>query len=122
MSSGLVWVIALACLGAVAWSLWRAHSRMQDRWHQEAARAATFLAQALAKPAPAAAPTAPEEQLLLDAAAKAAEAGEPALAIQLYARLIARFPQSALLAQARSAVETQKKKLAIKVPGTSGPG
>ena len=36
--------------------------------------------------APAAA--APQERLLLDAAAKAAEAGEPVLSIQLYAKLL----------------------------------
>ena len=43
-----------------------------------------------------------------------AEAGEPALAIQLYARLLARYPDSALGIQARAAVEAQKKKLVVK--------
>ena len=56
-------------------------------------------------------PVAPQERLLLDAAAKAGEAGEPALSIQLYAKLLARYPQSALATQARAAVEAQKKKL-----------
>ena len=53
-----------------------------------------------------------QQKLLFEAAAKAAEAGEPALAIQLYARLIARFPQSALVEQARGAVQAQKERLA----------
>ena len=44
--------------------------------------------------------------------AKAGEAGEPVLSIQLYARLLARYPESAFAAQARAAVEAQKQKLA----------
>jgi hypothetical protein len=52
------------------------------------------------------------QKLLFEAAVKAAEAGEPALSIQLYARLIARFPQSALVEQARGAVQAQKQQLA----------
>jgi outer membrane protein assembly factor BamD (BamD/ComL family) len=54
----------------------------------------------------------PQQKLLFEAAAKAAEAGEPVLSIQLYARLLARFPDSAFAAQARAAVEAQKLKLA----------
>jgi hypothetical protein len=42
---------------------------------------------------------------------KAGEAGEPALAIQLYARLLARYRRRRFAAQARAAVEAQKKKL-----------
>lgn len=53
----------------------------------------------------------PTQKLLFEAAHKAGEAGEPALAIQLYARLLARFPHSAFAAQARAAVEAQKRKL-----------
>jgi hypothetical protein len=73
---------------------------------------AAFMAQA--KPAAAPAPVAelPQQKLLFEAAAKAAEAGEPVLSIQLYARLLARFPDSAFAAQARAAVEAQKLKLA----------
>jgi hypothetical protein len=52
------------------------------------------------------------QKLLFEAAHKAGEAGEPALAIQLYARLLARFPQSAFADQARAAAAAQKKKLA----------
>jgi len=66
-------------------------------------------------PAAAAAPPAveaPQERLLFDAAHKAGEAGEPALAIQLYAKLLSRFPKTIFTARARAAVEEQKKKLA----------
>jgi hypothetical protein len=52
-----------------------------------------------------------KQRLLLEAAAKAGEAGEPVLSIQLYARLLARYPDSAFAAQAREAVEAQKKNL-----------
>jgi hypothetical protein len=61
--------------------------------------------------------------MLLEAAAKAAEAGEPALSIQLYARLLSRFPQTVLATQARAAVEAQKKKLSTAIsPGPAAPG
>lgn len=53
-----------------------------------------------------------KQRLLFDAAAKAGEAGEPVLSIQLYARLLARYPDSALVSQARAAVEAQKRHLA----------
>ena len=52
------------------------------------------------------------QKLLFEAAHKAGEAGEPALAIQLYARLLARYPETAFAAQARAAVESEKRKLA----------
>jgi hypothetical protein len=52
-----------------------------------------------------------KQRLLFDAAAKAGEAGEPVLSIQLYARLLARYPDSAFASQARAAVEMQKKNL-----------
>ena len=53
-----------------------------------------------------------KQRLLFDAAAKAGEAGEPVLSIQLYARLLVRYPDSALASQARAAVEAQKRNLA----------
>jgi hypothetical protein len=52
-----------------------------------------------------------KQRLLFDAAAKAGEAGEPVLSIQLYARLLARYPDSTFASQARAAVEMQKKNL-----------
>ena len=69
---------------------------------------------------PAAVPAAPpppatsglaQQKMLFEAAHKAGEAGEPALAIQLYGRLMARYPATAFAAQVRAAVETLKKKL-----------
>jgi hypothetical protein len=51
------------------------------------------------------------QKLLFDAAHKAGEAGEPALAIQLYARLLARYPASRFAGEVRAAVEMLKKKL-----------
>ena len=64
-----------------------------------------------------------QQKLLFEAATKAGEAGEAVLSIQLYARLVARYPHSALGAQARQAVEAQKKKLVIaKAPGGAAPG
>ena len=52
-----------------------------------------------------------QQKLLYEAASKAGEAGEAVLSIQLYARLLARYPDSTLGTQARAAVEAQKKKL-----------
>ncbi len=119
---GLLWLLVLAAFAWVAWALWRAQRRLRERREAEQARAASLLAQALHRPKEAAG-AAPEEKLLLDAADKAGAAGEAALAIQLYARLMARFPQSDLLAQARAGVEAQKKRLAMpRAPGTSVPG
>ena len=68
-------------------------------------------APAMPKPG-AAAPDLGVQKMLFEAAFKAGEAGEPALAIQLYARLIARYPAGAFVAQARAAAEKEKAKLA----------
>jgi hypothetical protein len=120
---GLIWILVLALAGGVAWAVWRARRRLEDQQRAEAARTAAFLAQALQRPRDGPAAAAPQERLLFDAAAKAGEAGEAALAFQLYARLVARFPQSALVAQARAAAESEKKKIATATaPGTSGRG
>ncbi len=120
---GLIWILVLAIAGCLAWALWRARRRLEDRRRAEEARAATFLAQALQRPGTGPAAAAPQERLLFDAAAKAGEAGEAALAIRLYARLVARFPESALAAQARVAADSEKKKLSTATaPGTSGRG
>ena len=53
-----------------------------------------------------------QQKLLFEAAHKAGEAGEAALSIQLYARLLARYPASVFAEQARAAVEAQKRRLA----------
>ena len=112
----LGWFIFIVSVGVVAYAIVQWRKRWQERQRISEARFEQFIAQARppAAPAPVTAPaaTAPE-RLLLEAAGKAGEAGEPALAIQLYARLIARFPQSPFAEQARAAVAEQKKKLAI---------
>ncbi len=132
---GMFWlglgVIALAVGGL----LWYSAKRWQARAAAEERRMAAFLAAArgngkAAEPAPAApvaapaSPAAPapsaalapsaglaQQKLLFEAAHKAGEAGEPALAIQLYARLLARFPASSFADQARARVEAEKKRL-----------
>lgn len=112
------WLIAMAAIGAVAYVFLRWRKREREREHAAAERMMAFMAQARPAPsiAPAAAvapdPSLPQQKLLLEAAGKAGEAGEPALSIQLYARLLARYPQSAFAEQARAAVELQKLKLA----------
>jgi hypothetical protein len=108
---------------------WLARKRWVERSRAAEAREARFVAQlapvppgaAQAAPAMAAAPAAaqrkdpgslPQQKLLFEAAAKAAEAGEPVLSIQLYARLLARYPDSGFAGPVRAAVEVQKKRLA----------
>jgi TolA-binding protein len=120
----LIWLVALGALVAIGYGLMVATRRYNERKRASEARFAEFMAQTM-KPktdaaapavvAPATAAPAPDlatQKLLFEAAAKAGEAGEPALAIQLYARLIARYPNGAFVAQARAAVETQKSRIA----------
>jgi TolA-binding protein len=130
----LVWVLVLALAAGLGYWLWHGMRRYREKKEAEAARMAEFLARAGAlggaKPvadsapaanaagdAPAAAhsgadgdpPALAQQKLLFEAATRAGEAGEPALAIQLYARLIVRYPASALAGQARARIEAQKK-------------
>ena len=122
---GIVWFVLIAILGAIVWLIGRARRKWRQRQEASEARLASFIAQASPLPlasavtiaaptvAPPAAPViAPQERLLLDAAANAGEAGEPVLSIQLYAKLLSRYPQTQFASQARAAVEVQKKKLA----------
>jgi hypothetical protein len=134
----VIWFISLAAVAGIVYGLWRAKARWQERTRASEERFASFMAQALpgALPAAPGTPAAPRiasapavppmiaeakashevaiQRLLLEAAAKAGEAGEPALSIQLYAKLLARYPSCTFAQQARAAVETQKKKLAAK--------
>ena len=114
----LAWLLILGVIiaGVYAFARWRRQWAGRKKAAEE--RFVSFMAQAKpAAPAPAAplpqatAPD-PRERLLLEAAGKAGEAGEPALSIQLYAKLLSRYPQSVFAAQARAAVDEQKKKLA----------
>jgi hypothetical protein len=122
----IVWLLAFGILAGLAYWIWVSRQRWEERKRASEDRFASFMSQtmkpaakaglaaALTVPAAAAAPAADggAQKLLFDAAAKAGEAGEAALSIQLYARLIARFPDSALAPQARAAVEAQKTRLA----------
>ena len=124
------WLVLTGFAAACACLVWLSLGKWQARQRAEEARIASFLAGAsgaaskeeLANaagtlPLPAAAIGPPQgndlaqQKLLFEAAEKAGEAGEAALAIQLYARLLARYPASALTGHARAAAETQKKKL-----------
>ena len=116
----MVWVMALAAIAGLVYWAWRMRAKWEERRRASEERFATFVAQAM--PGTAAAPAVPArpnnevvlQRLLLEAASKAGEAGEPALSIQLYAKLLTRFPQSSFADQARAAVDVQKKKLAPK--------
>jgi hypothetical protein len=113
----MMWLIALAAIGVLGYVLWSWRQRWLEHKYASEERLAGFIAQARpAAPAvEAARPTVdlalPQQKLLLEAATKAGEAGEVALSIQLYARLLARYPESAFGAQARAAIEAQKQKL-----------
>ena len=119
----LIWLVSLGIAAGLGYLLWSLSRKWEERKRAAEERLATFVAQTMRPAAPkldpAPAPAIPAaaadlgpQKLLLEAAAKAGEAGEPALSIQLYARLIARYPDSAFAAQARAAVEAQKSKLA----------
>jgi hypothetical protein len=129
----MIWFVILAAIAGVVYGLWRVRVKWEERNRASEDRFASFMSQALpggvaaaakTADAPPVAPTVPPmvaqakanneiamQRLLLEAASKAGEAGEPALSIQLYAKLLSRYPQSAFAQQARAAVETQKKKL-----------
>lgn len=121
----IVWLALLAFFGGVGYSIMRWRRQWGERQRAADQRLASFIAQArpeappggLAPPpqsvaAPLPQAVAPPERLLFDAADKAGEAGEPVLAIQLYARLLARYPETRFAELARAAVAEQKKKLA----------
>ncbi len=107
----VVWMLGLVILAVAAYAIRRAYAQWTERSRASEARMASLLAE-MKGSVPAAVKEAPEERLLFDAAAKSAQAGEPVLAIQLYARLLSRYPQSALAGPARTAVAEQKTKLA----------
>ena len=110
----LVWLLLVAIIAAIGYSLWRLRQAWRQRTRASEERFSSLLASA--KPVPPVLP-APDlaalsqQKLLLEAAAKASEAGEAALSIQLYAKLLSRYPESSFATQARAAVEVQKKKI-----------
>jgi hypothetical protein len=121
---GMFWLVVLGFVLTAAGIVWYVLRKFKERQLAEEARMASFLAATAGKPklvdalpslSPAAvAPTddgLAQQRLLFEAAHKAGEAGEPTLAIQLYARLLLRYPASTFVAQARAAAEALKKKL-----------
>ena len=126
----LFWLLLFAVAVALGWLSWYTRRKWIERKQAEEARIAAFLSASAAAPAPKQAsallpappsPTAAPatsatgdvaaQKMLFEAAHKAGEAGEPALAIQLYARLLVRYPASAFAGEARAAAAAQKKKL-----------
>jgi hypothetical protein len=132
----LVWIVLLGIAAGLVYWFVLLRRRWAERERASEERFAVFISKTLPQTAaktppaplvppasrppefaaPAAAPktdaaASHQQLLLLEAAGKAGEAGEAALSIQLYARLLARYPDSALAAQARAAVEELKKKL-----------
>jgi len=113
----VMWLLAIAAVAVFVYGVVRWRRRREELMRASEQRSAAFMAEAMAatkrQPASQAdAEALAKQRLLFDAAAKAADAGEPVLSIQLYARLLARYPDSALASQARAAVEVQKKSLA----------
>ena len=120
----VIWLAVIAAIAVLVYGIVKWRQRREELEQASEQRTAAFMAEMMAatrsraapaldaKAAPAVDATAlAKQKLLLDAAAKAGEAGEPVLSIQLYARLLARYPDTAFAAQAREAVEAQKKNL-----------
>ena len=106
----VIWLLVLAALAFFSHALWRWRERWRAQQRNSEARLANLLAQA--RPSPSVDPTLTQQKLLFEAAAKSGDAGEPALSIELYGRLLERFPQGPFADQARSAIEAQRRKLA----------
>ena len=121
----LFWVVVAAFAATLAASVWYIRRKAEERRLAEKAREAAFvssLGAAVAPsapkqaPAPGQAPALPTsdialQKLLFEAAHKAGEAGEPVLAIQLYARLLSRFPATRFAEPARAAVAALNRKV-----------
>jgi hypothetical protein len=122
------WLALIGVMITVCGIVWYSLREWKRKQLAEEQRIANFLAATAARPkmveaepvpaaqraAPAVSPAGDNvsaQKLLFEAAHKAGEAGEPAIAIQLYARLLARYPQTAFADQARTAVQAQKKRL-----------
>ena len=119
----MLWLVLAACAVGVAVLMWRSWLKISARKQAEEQRLAAFMAETMkaprhdaapALPAPVAAPavpapagedTLPIEKKLIEAAIKASEAGEPAIAAALYRRLLERFPHSPLADFARTRIK-----------------
>ena len=125
----VIWLGLLGVVAGFGYAFWLLARKHAERKQAAEERLAAFMSQMrpaapkldaapAAMPAPSATaapallPHLGTQKLLFEAAFKAGEAGEPALSIQLYARLIARYPDGAFVAQARAAAEREKARLA----------
>jgi hypothetical protein len=119
----MFWLVVVVFAAVLVGLVWYIRRKAEARRFAEEARVAAFVS-SLGAAVPPSAPnpaTAPPlsspsndialQKLLFESAHKAGEAGEPALAIQLYARLLARYPATTFADPAREAAEAQKKKL-----------
>jgi hypothetical protein len=115
----IAWLVIIGAIAGIGFLLLRLRKRWQEQKQVAEARLASFVAgtipaQAkapLLPPSPAPDPDLGKQRLLLDAAGKVAEAGEPALSIQIFARLLSRYPQTQFAGQARAAVAALKQKV-----------
>lgn len=119
----LFWLVVVVFAAVLVGLVWYIRRKAEERRFAEEARVAAFVSSLGAgvppstpKPATAQPPSSLPgdialQKLLFESAHKAGEAGEPALSIQLYSRLLARYPATKFASPAREAVEAQKKKL-----------
>jgi len=128
----MFWLLLFAIAMAAGWLIRRSLRQWNARQRAEEARFADFMAgTAAAKPKaaepepaqpltagavpaaslPQAADGLAQQKMLFEAAHKAGEAGEAVLAIQLYGRLLTRYPATAFAHQARAGAAALKKKL-----------
>ncbi len=124
------WLVMAGFAATIIGTVWYVRRKAEERRLAEEARVAAFVSSlsttprppamaaegAAPSPAPARIPPAPPngmalQKLLFEAAHKAGEAGEPVLAIQLYARLLSRFPATGFAEPARAAVAALQKKV-----------
>jgi hypothetical protein len=115
----LIFILLTGGFLALLAFVWVRYRNWAERQRESEARLASAMAEMMkVKPIAAVAAVdaagAAQQKLLYEAASKAGEAGEAVLSIQLYARLLSRFPNTTFGAQARAAVEAQKKKLVVK--------
>ena len=130
--NAVFWLVMAAFAATLIGLVWYVRRKSEERRFAEEARVAAFVSGLAAtprpvtgttdraapspSPAPSPFPSAPAngialQKLLFEAAQKAGEAGEPALAIQLYARLLSRFPATGFAEPARAAVAALRKKV-----------
>jgi TolA-binding protein len=118
----VVWLVIAGCVGGIAYLAWRALDKARERERTEEARFAAFIQAGKPTTAPVAPPPAlasappaasnPQEKALFEAANKATEAGEPQLALQLYQRLVERFPAGEFAPGARMAIDLHRSRRA----------